>query len=64
MLGRRFGKLLVLELAGVAPRRWRCVCDCGREHVALGDSLRRSLTSSCGCISRARKKGASDATAN
>mgnify|MGYP006976107992 CR=1 FL=1 len=30
---------------------WHCKCDCGSECDVDGDSLRRKITRSCGCIS-------------
>lgn len=51
LTGQRFGKLVVLERAeNGAGRiaRWRCRCDCGRETVVYGTSLRRGITRSCG----------------
>lgn len=30
---------------------WLCRCDCGKEFVTLGKSLRSGLTKSCGCYS-------------
>lgn len=55
LAGQRFGRLIVLELIGHQGRKrsWRCLCDCGREHVAAGGNLRSkraSRTSSCGCL--------------
>jgi hypothetical protein len=57
MLGRRFGRLVVVALAtstksGAA--RWICRCDCdGRARtIVRGDSLRQGATQSCGCMSR------------
>jgi len=52
--GERFGRLVVQELldtrAGYA--RWKCLCDCGAETVALGTHLRSGNTTSCGCAQR------------
>ena len=28
---------------------WRCLCACGKEHVARGSTLRRGETKTCGC---------------
>jgi hypothetical protein len=51
LVGRRFGRLIVLEFAGTDKGRanWNCQCDCGRSVLALGSSLRRGFTTSCGC---------------
>jgi hypothetical protein len=49
--GLRFGRLTVIEPAG--RRRgyitWRCLCDCGNEHIAIGSRLRSGECRSCGC---------------
>ena len=51
MIGKRFGKLLVIDFA---PKRknhsmWLCRCDCGREVVKRGSNLTSGHTKSCGC---------------
>ena len=60
--GRRYGRLLVLEFSDINfGARFRCLCDCGREVVVRGSSLRYGSSTSCGCIAheklgdRARK---------
>lgn len=49
--GQRFSKLVVLGRAENLGSRsaWRCLCDCGREHVAATESLRNGKTKNCGC---------------
>lgn len=54
--GQRFGRLTVIERAP-SPEHvdnrgayWRCKCDCGQYHSALGQNLRKGLTRSCGCL--------------
>lgn len=52
--GKRFGRLVVLEEAP-NPRKngkeayWKCKCDCGKIKNICGGSLRKELTTSCGC---------------
>lgn len=55
LTGQRFGKLTVLKRA---PRPdyatgldayWLCRCDCGKEKVIMGKSLRNGKTITCGC---------------
>lgn len=57
--GQRFGRLVVKSV--VPPKRqdreftkggtrWLCACDCGAEHIARSDMLRRGDTKSCGCL--------------
>lgn len=54
MLGQKFGKLTVVELVGKMGTHlmYRCVCDCGTEHVARGSHLRYAQVTSCGCTLR------------
>jgi hypothetical protein len=50
-IGRRFGKLTVLERVRRATHtEWRCRCDCGKETVARHANLHSGCTNSCGCI--------------
>lgn len=52
LVGRQFGRLTVLEFAGMkgSPRsHWRCRCVCGNEKIASGPLLMKGETSSCGC---------------
>jgi hypothetical protein len=56
MIGRRFGRLIVVEKVSFDSNRrarWRCNCDCGKETVAVGAYLRNGHKKSCGCL---RKK--------
>lgn len=48
LVGKRFGRLIVLEYAG--EKKWKCQCDCGETTVADGDSLRSGNKRSCGCL--------------
>jgi hypothetical protein len=53
--GERFGRLLVIELDRMEEDRgayWKCLCDCGKEIVTSGHSLRSGGTQSCGCLRR------------
>lgn len=52
LIGRRFGKLVVLEKYGYKGRciTWKCQCDCGNETIVFGDALRGGTTKSCGCL--------------
>lgn len=51
-IGNRYGKLLVVDFAytkkGLAY--WKCMCDCGKECIARGNSLRQKRIKSCGCL--------------
>lgn len=52
MAGMRFGKLVVVAPAKSKHNRarWICKCDCGKECVAVGKTLRKGKKRSCGCI--------------
>lgn len=52
LIGKRFGKLLVVRRMHNEPRqhaRWLCKCDCGKEVVILSHCLIQGDQSSCGC---------------
>lgn len=51
--GQRFGKLVVLEKAGISKRGcllWTCQCDCGNTIIAESIFLLRGSKKSCGCM--------------
>lgn len=53
LTGQCFGKLVVLERAGVDKRNrsiFLCQCDCGEQTKCLGSDLRSGNTRSCGCL--------------
>lgn len=51
LTGQRFGRLVVMERAGVKRRAaWLCKCDCGKTKVVDGRELRNGRTRSCGCL--------------
>ena len=66
--GKRFGQTVVL--GHVKGRHWRCLCDCGREHVSTGQNLTSGKTQSCGHLQRMAasrlklRHGASDTRAH
>lgn len=47
-IGKRFDKLIVLEL--LENRRCVCKCDCGNETIVFTNNLGRGNTTSCGCV--------------
>lgn len=55
LTGKTFndGMITVVQRAENKGRkaRWLCSCQCGKEFVAYGYSLRAGLTKSCGCLS-------------
>ena len=57
LLGKRFGRLLVVDYAPdyIAPDghkhpKWKCRCDCGNEVVVRQSSLLGGCSQSCGCL--------------
>ena len=51
LVGKRFGRLLVVEKADSkkSHARWRCLCDCGKQCIVYGSELKSGNTTSCGC---------------
>ena len=55
--GRRFGRLIALELLRVNGRRhYRCACDCGAEKIVSASHLKHGRVVSCGCYSREQSR--------
>ena len=54
LVGHRYGRLTVIRRVENKGERtcWLCRCDCGTEKVVEGNSLRRGLSRSCGCLNR------------
>ena len=56
MIGKRFGRLIVLENVGKRPGNthtfFKCQCDCGNLYEASKSNLMVGRTNSCGCIAR------------
>ena len=53
LLGKRFGKLIVIERMPNVPKhhaRWLCCCDCGNTTVAESHCLQNGSVQSCGCM--------------
>lgn len=52
LIGRRFGRLVVVERSHRAGSRirWACRCDCGVTKEVFGNALTRGATKSCGCF--------------
>ena len=57
LTGKTFGKLTVLEYAGIGDdysSRWVVRCECGTEKIVIGKNLTKGLTRSCGCMQGGR----------
>ena len=53
MIGKRFGRLLVISQDGKDKRNnttWLCQCDCGNQKVVNRVELTKGSTNSCGCL--------------
>jgi hypothetical protein len=48
IVGKRFGRLIVLGYA--KNTRWYCRCDCGKLTINLGYNLKSGHSNSCGCL--------------
>ena len=60
LIGKQFGRLTVIKQLPSRNRKsfWLCKCECGKEHVASGNSLIQGLVKSCGCLfENMRKRG-------
>ena len=58
MIGRKFGKLTVLEYDHTENNRkyWKCECECGNTKRVKHGHLTEGKVKSCGCIKRGRPK--------
>lgn len=62
MIGRKFGRLTVISYHSDSRNRnicYLCKCECGNEKAISGNSLRRGLTRSCGCLVKNRDRSGS-----
>jgi len=52
MVGKRFGRLMVIKYSHSSQERrmWECLCDCGKITFVPTASLNRGVTESCGCL--------------
>ena len=50
-IGNKYGRLTVIEKGQGKGKRitWKCQCECGNIVDVDGTSLRKGLTTSCGC---------------
>jgi hypothetical protein len=57
LVGKTFGKLTVLEFAGMGDdyaSRWIVRCECGTEKIVDGKNMVKGRTRSCGCMQGGR----------
>ena len=50
LIGQQFGKLTVVALNSISPRKYLCTCECGGQAVVEPGNLKYGHTQSCGCI--------------
>lgn len=48
IIGKKYGKLTVLEYVGNS--KWLCKCDCGNTKIISGQDFKSGRTQSCGCL--------------
>ena len=62
LLGKRFGRLTVIEKTHNAKGKlqWHCMCDCGGESFVESNRLLKGITTSCGCLRKERWREAQD----
>lgn len=50
MEGMVFGRWTALKRDESSPRKWLCICECGKEKSVEGAALRKGISKSCGCL--------------
>jgi hypothetical protein len=58
IVGKIFGKLIPIKYVGKNKHGhslWLCRCECGKEKIILGPSLKNGDTKSCGCLYKNNK---------
>ncbi len=55
LIGKRFGRLVVLHRGGKTRKHFVCQCDCGNKCEVSSDNLKNGSTSSCGCYHKERQ---------
>ncbi|MBB6446493.1 AP2 domain-containing protein [Bacillus benzoevorans] len=60
LAGEIFGRLTVLEFDSMKDTNsyWRCKCECGNVTVVAGNSLKRGVSKSCGCLQKEKTSNA------
>lgn len=53
LMGQKFNRLTPIKYVG--DGNWLCRCDCDKEKIIFGASLRSGNTKSCGCFNREQK---------
>lgn len=55
LTGQKFGRWAVIKLNHVDKNYYRyflCKCECGKEKIVIGNTLRGGQSKSCGCLTR------------
>ena len=58
IIGKRFGRLVVVEeiIINHSTHRYKCLCDCGNEHIVQKSHLLNGCVKSCGCLAEEERK--------
>lgn len=58
LTGKKINRLTVIEKSYKKGNEWywKCLCDCGKECVVSGASIRHGRTKSCGCLKKESDK--------
>lgn len=51
-IGKRYGRLMVIEIKEKCARKFKCRCDCGNIVFVRPIDLEKGSTKSCGCLQR------------
>lgn len=51
-IGKRYGRLIVLDVEDKCVRKFKCQCDCGNIYYAIPCDLENGSVKSCGCLQR------------
>ena len=60
IVGNKYGRLQVVSFAYMVKHvaHFNCICDCGKETIKAGWSMRNGTTKSCGCYAKERARDA------
>ena len=53
LISKKYGRLTVIERVGsnkYSKPMYRCLCDCGKESIVMGNLLPNGYVKSCGCL--------------
>lgn len=56
IIGRKFGKLTIININSYNPVKCKCKCECGNIKIIRYSDLRSGKTVSCGCYAKEKNK--------